>query len=992
MSDSKPKNGASHHGYGQPLGGGVQGGMPDDTIHLGELFQILLRHNRLIATVMVLVTALTVFWVGTRTPRYKASATLLLEQDESTGGVLSELASLTSDPAAEAEIALIRSRSLAEVTAAPPETWLTDVDLFDGTDADYDPVAAGDTTSMEGMGLETIVDAHDRRPSEGIMRRLTGERALDHRLRAWVQPVLGHEGDPELVRDLDVYFVDETTVRIAPHEGYLFGSDLESSTVGVEAVYAPDLELELFSLRLRLQASGAYAGQIYRVRLRSPEEAVLLLMEATGASESGRKTNVVNVTVEDSCPYRAAETANALAKNYIRRSVQIGRLKAERTLGFIKRQLEGQLESLKDAETVVADLQSQNPETISLTDSAKAVIDQLAALELQRTQLELSRTVLTQALSHLNAGDYEALARLGKETPNLLALGYIQELAALEAESLRLERTDVLGYKQLLQAEHLRLRALMEETALLIQSYELALAAIASGDQSAVARFASAPKGSSPGRDTEFEAYLNSLADLDAGLASAHAEFMPGNPELEKLEASRKILIATIAEQANGALAGSRATLRGYEALYADYSASIDDWPAAERGTIDGAVGTLRNRVRVTLTSQVSGLSDQISAIGAKISEQDRRLGELPQSQLALAQATRSLETHSEIVAFLLKSEQEAQITAAATSAAAVLIDPAVPPRSRSFPRATIFIALGMLLGLLLGSALAFVSHALRAALHSEAEVEQASGLPVIGSIPDFERGRTRIKGVKKGQRILPMRDDPDGPQAEAYRSIRAALRQALHGKNALKTLACTSCMKGEGKTVTNADLAIVFAKAGRKVLLVDCDLRKPQLHHLFAIDRGPGFAEVLESTASWRDCTQESGIENLTILPAGQTTTSPGELLASDRALATIDELKEAYDLVVFDLPPAVVVADVANFASNLDALLLIYRSGVVPGRVLTGAVTKLRQSEVNLLGVIINAVFVSRGTGGYGYGYGYGYGTASSRGRIQQQSGHDH
>ena len=182
--------------------------MPDDTIHLGELFQILLRHNRLIATVMVLVTALTVFWVGTRTPRYKASATLLLEQDESTGGVLSELASLTSDPAAEAEIALIRSRSLAEVTAAPPETWLTDVNLFDGTDADYDPVAAGDTTSMEGMGLETIVDAHDRRPSKGIMRRLTGERAPDHRLRAWMQPMPGHEGDPELVRDLDVYFVD----------------------------------------------------------------------------------------------------------------------------------------------------------------------------------------------------------------------------------------------------------------------------------------------------------------------------------------------------------------------------------------------------------------------------------------------------------------------------------------------------------------------------------------------------------------------------------------------------------------------------------------------------------------------------------------------------------------------------------------------------------------------------------------------------------------
>ncbi|MDE0905497.1 MAG: polysaccharide biosynthesis tyrosine autokinase [Planctomycetota bacterium] len=986
MSDSQPNNGGSAHGYGQPIRGAAPVGLPDDTIHLGELFQILLRHNRLIVLVTILVTAFTVFWVSTRTPKYTASATLLLEQDESTGGVLSELASLTSDPAAEAEIALIRSRSLAEVTAAPAAEWLTDVELFDGTAADYDPVAKGDSTSMEGMGLETIVDAHDRRPSVGIWRRLTGERALDHRLRAWMQPVPGHEHDLDLVKQLDVYFVDETTVRIAPHEGYLLSSDLADGipALGIEAVYGPDLELQVFDSRIRLQASGAFVGQTYRVQLRSPEESILRLMEATGASESGRKTNVVNVTIEDSCPYRAAETANALAKNYIRRSVQIGRLKAERTLGFILRQLNLQLESLKAAETIVADLQSENPETISLTDSAKAVIDQLAALELQRTQLDLSRTVLTQALGHLNAGDYEALARLGKETPNLLALGYIQELGALEAESLRLERTDVLGYKQLLQAEHLRLRALIEETTLLIQSQELALAAIAAGDQSAVARFASAPKGLTPERESEFAAYLNALADLDAQLASARAEFLPGNPTLEKLTQNRVDLIDTITAQVTGSLAGSKATLIGYEALFADYTASIAQWPAAERGTIDGAVGTLRNRVRATLTSQVAGLTDQIVAVTLKIAEQDKRLGELPQSQLALAQATRALETHSEIVAFLLKSEQEAQITAAATSAAAVLIDPAVPPRSRSFPRATIFIALGMILGLLLGSALAFISHALRAALHTEAEVEQASGLPVIGSIPDFERGRTRIKGIKKGERILPMRDDPQGPQAEAYRSIRAALRQALDGERALKTLACTSCLKGEGKTVTNADLAIVFAKAGRKVLLVDCDLRKPQIHNLFQIDRGPGFSEVLESTASWRDCTQESGIENLTILPAGQTTTNPGELLASDRALATIDELKEVFDLVVFDLPPAVVVADVANFASNLDALLLIYRSGVVPGRVLTSAVTKLRQSEVNLLGVIINAVFVSRASGGYGagYGYGYGYGEQEAKG----------
>ena len=196
-----------------------------------------------------------------------------------------------------------------------------------------------------------------------------------------------------------------------------------------------------------------------------------------------------------------------------------------------------------------------------------------------------------------------------------------------------------------------------------------------------------------------------------------------------------------------------------------------------------------------------------------------------------------------------------------------------------------------------------------------------------------------------------------------------------MRGEDGLKTLACTSCAPGEGKTTTNADLAMVFAKAGKTVLLVDCDLRKPQVHKLFSLERNPGFGEVLEEQLSWKESIQASGEENLSIMPAGKSASSPGELLAGDRALEVIDELKNAYDLIVFDLPPANVVADVANFASNLDALLLVYRAGKVPSRLLTATINRLQQAEVSLLGTILNAVCVSLIMGGYGYGYGYGY-----------------
>ncbi len=286
------------------------------------------------------------------------------------------------------------------------------------------------------------------------------------------------------------------------------------------------------------------------------------------------------------------------------------------------------------------------------------------------------------------------------------------------------------------------------------------------------------------------------------------------------------------------------------------------------------------------------------------------------------------------------------------------------------------FLALGGIIGFLLGCGLALIHNQLRGALFTEAEVERVSGLSVIGSVPNYLVGRTRIKGAKKGIRFLPMRDDPESPQAEAYRQIRASLRLAMTGDDSLHTMAVTSSVPGEGKTVTNADLAMVFAASGKRVCLVDCDLRKPQVHNIFGVERGPGFGEILEGNADWRNCVQRDLANGVNVIPAGRCEARPGELLASDKAAPIIDELKEEFDLVVFDLPPAVVVADVANFANKLDAILLLYRSGGVAGRLLGSAAQRLRRSGVEPIGIIVNAVVVSRTPGGYGYGDGYGYG----------------
>jgi len=454
------------------------------------------------------------------------------------------------------------------------------------------------------------------------------------------------------------------------------------------------------------------------------------------------------------------------------------------------------------------------------------------------------------------------------------------------------------------------------------------------------------------------------------------------NPSLLALREARARLVERLGQQLAGALEGAREAERGYRNLVADYERAIAEWPVEERGTINTAVAGLRRRLGESLAAQAASVGEQLSARTEERGGVEKRLAQLPAKELAVAEPLRERETRSRIVAFLMESLQEAQITAASTSAGAVLIDPAVPPLARSSPKATLFVLAGALLGVLLGGVVALVRESLRGALHSEAEVERVTGLPVLGVVPDYLHGRTRVKGVRRGQRFLPMRDDPDGPQAEAYRSVRAALRLALDGEERLRTLAVTSCVPGEGKTVTNADLALVFAAAGRRVLFVDSDLREPQVHALFGLPREPGFGDVLEGRADWRACVHTVAAHGLSVLPAGKCTRPPGELLAAQEVLGLLDEMTADHDLVVFDLPPAIVVADVASFAHKLDALLLVYRAGGVPARLLAGAITRLQQSDVNLLGVLLNAVYVGRGPVGYGYGYGQGYGR-SGRGK---------
>ena len=194
----------------------------------------------------------------------------------------------------------------------------------------------------------------------------------------------------------------------------------------------------------------------------------------------------------------------------------------------------------------------------------------------------------------------------------------------------------------------------------------------------------------------------------------------------------------------------------------------------------------------------------------------------------------------------------------------------------------------------------------------------------------------------------------PKSLAAEQYRSLRTRLAQ-MEGAGGLRTVLITSPQKGEGKSVTAANLALTMAQElQRRVVLVEADLRKPSLQHLFGLPPGPGLAEYLTGAVDLKDALQFVPEHNLTLLPAGTAPLNPAELLGSTAMRRLLDHLRTRFDRVILDTPPVLPLADVAILAPIVDGSLLVVRAGVTPKPAIENALRAFDASR--LLGVVLN------------------------------------
>ncbi|GAA3763350.1 hypothetical protein GCM10022240_14680 [Microbacterium kribbense] len=286
----------------------------------------------------------------------------------------------------------------------------------------------------------------------------------------------------------------------------------------------------------------------------------------------------------------------------------------------------------------------------------------------------------------------------------------------------------------------------------------------------------------------------------------------------------------------------------------------------------------------------------------------------------------------------------------------------ATAPLLPSSPNVPLNLALGLLVGLALGIGYAVLRTVLDTRLRTPRDVEQVTDAPIIGAIAN---------DPKAPERPLIVHVDPLSPRAESFRTLRTNLQFLDMGGRS--SFVVTSSMPSEGKSTTSINLAIALADAGKKVALLDTDLRKPKVAEYLGIEGGAGLTDVLIGRARVGDVMLPWGGRSLYVLPAGKIPPNPSELLGSDQMRTLLAVLERDFDVVLCDAPPLLPVTDGAILAKATSGAIIVVAAGRTNQHQLSGAIDSLETVGAKVAGITLTMV-ATRGPDAY-YTYGYGY-----------------
>ncbi|WP_020159503.1 MULTISPECIES: polysaccharide biosynthesis tyrosine autokinase [Methylobacter] len=381
----------------------------------------------------------------------------------------------------------------------------------------------------------------------------------------------------------------------------------------------------------------------------------------------------------------------------------------------------------------------------------------------------------------------------------------------------------------------------------------------------------------------------------------------------------------------------------------------------------------------LALNAHIANLNGELSAIKNKVKN-------FPNTEQEVLRLSRDAELYSQLYAFLRNRIGQLKVVQEAPVGYVGVVDLAVPSEDPIKPQKAAVMGLSVTLGLFIGLGAAFLQKSLHQAVKDPEIIEKQLGLPVYATVPHSVKQR---KSSKKGDgtRLAVLAEtETSDPAVESLRSLRTSLHFVLlESQNNI--IMVTGPSPGIGKSFLSVNFSAVMASAGKRVLLIDADMRKGHLHKYFDLEGTEGLSDAIATGKSIAQVVRRTHIDGLEVICNGTMPPNPSELLSHERFVTAIEKISLLYDYVIIDSPPVLPVTDPAIIGRLAGAALLVVKAGSHTLREIEQSVKHLKLGGVNLRGVVFNDMPVSTNRYGYGgyYGYAYTYAYADSTDRKE-------
>jgi capsular exopolysaccharide synthesis family protein len=358
---------------------------------------------------------------------------------------------------------------------------------------------------------------------------------------------------------------------------------------------------------------------------------------------------------------------------------------------------------------------------------------------------------------------------------------------------------------------------------------------------------------------------------------------------------------------------------------------------------IDSLLASTKQQMQITAEQALALQRARIESTERRLGGVRGQLSRLPARSAEFSRLEQRVTAIQQSFDLLVAQYFQAQIEEGAEAGDVQVVDPAPVPLRPNPARRGLKLAVALLAGLMIGGVGAITLDQLDSRVRQARDVERAVHLQVLGSVPKISSRSSNPKSVLIGK--------------EAFRGLRTNIRFALREQPRL--LAITSSAPGEGKSTIAVNLALTLAEQGSRVLLIDADLRRPQVHRILGVERLPGLSDVLMGEAELDHAIVRSPVHpGLSVIPGGSATGSPAELVGGDAFMRMVLELREQYDTVLVDTSPVLAVTDAALIGTVADGTLVVVRANETDQGALSQAVEQLRRVNANLVGIVLNDV----------------------------------